>query len=80
MEKLTRSEQRKATSSATSSGRPTRFIGIRLVMRASTSGAVASFIGVAMTAGAMALTSTPVVASSLPADLVRPMTAALEAE
>jgi hypothetical protein len=59
---------------------PTRFIGIRLVMYASTSGAVPSFIGVAMTAGAMALTSTPVVASSLPADLVRPMTAALDAE
>ena len=28
MEKLTRSEARKATSSATSSGRPTRFIGM----------------------------------------------------
>jgi len=80
VEKLTRSEARKATSSATSSGRPTRFIGIRLVMYASTSGAVPSFMGVAMTAGAMALTSTPVVASSLPADLVRPMTAALDAE
>ena len=49
-------------------------------MYASTSGAVPSFMGVAMTAGAMALTSTPVVASSLPADLVRPMTAALDAE
>jgi hypothetical protein len=34
----------------------------------------------AMTAGAMALTRTPVVASSLPADLVRAMTAALDAE
>jgi hypothetical protein len=33
-----------------------------------------------MTAVAMALTSTPVVANSLPADLVRPMTAALDAE
>jgi len=80
VEKLTRSEARKATSSATSSGRPTRFIGIRLVMYASTSGAVLSFIGVAMNDGAMALTSTPVVASSLPADLVKPMTAALDAE
>ena len=33
-------------------------------MWASTSGAVLSFIGVAMAAGAMALTSTPVVAAS----------------
>ncbi|SHN56737.1 hypothetical protein SAMN05660350_00716 [Geodermatophilus obscurus] len=80
MEKLTRSEHRKATSSATSSGRPTRFIGMRPVMCASTSGAVAAFIGVAMTAGAITLTRTPVVASSLPADLVSAMTAALAAE
>ena len=43
-------------------------------------GAVLSFIGVAMTAGAITLTSTPVVASSLPADLVSAMTAALDAE
>ena len=49
-------------------------------MCASTSGAVLAFIGVSKTAGAIALTSTPVVASSLPSDLVMPMTAAFEAE
>ena len=49
-------------------------------MWASTSGAVASFIGVAKTAGAIALTSTPEVASSLPADLVSLITAAFDAE
>jgi hypothetical protein len=36
--------------------------------------------GVAMTAGAMQLTSTPEVARSLPKDLVIPITAALLAE
>ncbi len=49
-------------------------------MWASASGAVSAFIGVSITAGAMALASTPVVASSLPSDLVRAMTAALDAE
>ena len=49
-------------------------------MWASTSGAVSAFIGVSMTAGAIALTSTPLVASSLPSDLVMAMTAALVAE
>ena len=37
-------------------------------------------MGVAMTAGAMQFTSTPVVARSLPTDFVRPITAALLAE
>ena len=37
-------------------------------------------IGVAITAGATALTSTPDVARSLPKDFVMPMTAALDAE
>lgn len=73
-------EESHATSSATSSGLPGRPIGINRVTRASTSGSVAAFIGVAMTAGAIAFTSTPEVASSLPNDLVRPMIAALEAE
>ena len=49
-------------------------------MYASTSGVFVAFIGVSITAGAIALTRTPVVASSLPSDLVRPITAALDAE
>jgi len=67
-------------SSATSSARPRRRIGIRLVSRASTSSEVNAFIGVSITAGATALTSTPEVASSLPRDLVSPITPALDAE
>ena len=39
-----------------------------------------AFIGVSTAAGATALTSTPVVASSLPSDLVSATTAALDAE
>src|SRR4051794_38019628 len=53
---------------------------MRPVRWASASAPVSAFIGVSMTAGAIALTRTPDVASSLPSDLVRPMTAALDAE
>ena len=80
VEKLHLSEASQATSSATSSGRPSRRIGMRLVMYSSTSGVLVAFMGVSMTAGAIALTRTPLVASSLPSDFVSPITAALVAE
>src|SRR3954454_993405 len=80
VEKLHSSEVNHAMSAATSSARPTRPMGISDVMCASTSGDVVAFMGVSITAGAIALTSTPVLASSLPRDLVNAMTAALLAE
>jgi len=53
---------------------------MRPVIRSRISGDVLAFMGVAMTAGAMTFTRTPLVASSLPRDLVIAITAALDAE
>ena len=80
VEKLTAGEHSHATSSATSSARPNRPIGVSDWERARIAGSVAAFIGVSTAAGATALTSTPVVASSLPSDFVSAITAAFDAE
>ena len=80
VEKLHLSEASQDTNSATSSTSPILPIGIFDNMYSSTSGAVRAFIGVEITAGAIALTSMFSVANSFPADLVRPITAAFDAE
>jgi hypothetical protein len=60
VEKLTWWEHNHPISSATSSGRPKRRIGVKDCERSSTAGSVWAFIGVATAAGATAFTSTPV--------------------
>ena len=69
--------QSQVTMDATSSTKPKRPIGILLSMNWMCSGVIWSKMGVLTAAGVTELTRTPVSASSLPKDLVKPMTAAL---
>src|SRR5262245_6572549 len=78
--KVQRSDASHATISATSSTSPKRFIGILLSMYWMCCSVIWLNSSVLTTAGATQFTSTPVVASSLPRDLVNPMTPALAAE
>ena len=80
MEKEQSSLASQVTMAAISSTLPKRFIGIFDSMNSMCCGVIWSKIAVLTAAGVMQLTRMPVRASSLPSDLVRPMTAALEAE
>jgi len=80
VEKLTADDDSQEISSAISSAFPIRAIGVKDCERARMAGSVPAFIGLSTAAGAIALTSTPVVATSLPSDFVSATTAALDAE
>ena len=74
------SDASQQTIDAISSTVPKRFIGILDFMKAMNSLVICSKIGLSTAAGATAFTVTPAVASSLPSDFVRPITAALDEE
>src|SRR5208337_1645693 len=80
VEKLHSSLASHRTSEATSSISPKRPMGIFDSIQSICCGVIWSKIGVLTAAGVTQLTRISVAASSLPSDLVRPITPALEAE